>query len=65
MMRRGGTRTSARRRSTAPARMDLRSRIVSLLMLAAIFGALALGAAMLIFILRDLWVFMVSMMQPQ
>ncbi|HEX7693908.1 MAG TPA: hypothetical protein VF409_05430 [Sphingomonas sp.] len=62
-MRHAGTRLSTKRRAVGPARMGLRSRILSLLMLTAIFGALALGAAMLIFILRDLWVFMVSMMQ--
>lgn len=65
MTRRFPSRASGRRPGAAPARLDLRSRIAAWLMLAAIFGALALGAAMLIFILRDLWVFMATMMQPQ
>lgn len=43
---------------------DRRTRIVSLLMLAAILGVIVLGIALLVFILRDLWVFIVTMMQP-
>lgn len=37
---------------------------MSLLMLAAILGVIVLGIALLVFILRDLWVFIVTMMQP-
>jgi len=50
-----------RRRSAG---LDRRTRIVSLLMLAAILGVIVLGIALLVFILRDLWVFIVTMMQP-
>ena len=48
-----------------PRSADLRTHVISLLMLAAIFGAILLGVTLLVFVLRDLWVFMVAMMQPQ
>lgn len=43
---------------------DPRTRLVSLLMLGAFCGMALFGIALLIFVLRDLWVFMATMMQP-
>lgn len=46
-------------------RANLRAHIVSLLMLTAILGVILLGVALLIFILRDLWVFIITIAQPE
>ena len=64
MSRPAGSKARPKPHSSLSRRRAPRGRIASLLMLTAILGAIALGLALLIFILRDLWVFIVTMTQP-
>jgi len=59
-----GSKTGAEARMRRLPRIDPRARLASLLMLGAFCGMFLLGIALLVFVLRDLWVFMATMMQP-
>lgn len=64
MKRQLASRISSALRLSGPGRRDARSRIAALLMLAAILSVITAGVALLIFILRDLWVFIITITQP-
>lgn len=64
MTGRQGAKLGDKARMRRSPRIDPRARLASLLMLGAFGGVLLLGVALLIFVLRDLWVFMATMMQP-
>ena len=64
MTGRQGSKVGAKARLRRWPRTDPQARLVSLLMLGAFCVMFLLGIALLIFVLRDLWVFMATMMQP-
>jgi hypothetical protein len=64
MTGRYGSKAGAKAHMRRLPRTDPRARLASLLMLGVFCGMFLLGIALLIFVLRDLWVFIATMMQP-